>query len=233
METRDLTELFIKTHRLLHRYHLLHLRQDALGADPRHGQGRILALLKKAPDISQKELSYLLDIRQQSLGELLRKLEQNEYITREPSETDKRAMMVHLTEKGRSAPLHSSDFSPVFSCLEPEEQTALADYLERITDKLTEELEKDGALPPGGPGCGPHGHGGPHGPRGPHGPGFGPFGPGFGPGGPHGPAQGGPGGHSCGPHGHKHGPHPGCKPFGPGWMYPGARLPGQADFYRL
>ena len=226
MEQRDLTELFIKTHRMLHRYHLLHLRQDALGADPRHGQGRILALLKKAPDISQKELSYLLDIRQQSLGELLRKLEQNEYITREPSETDKRAMMVHLTEKGRSAPLHSSDFAPVYSCLTAEEQAALAGYLERITDRLTEELEKSGALPDG-PGCGPHGQGGPHGPRGPHGPGFGP-------GGPHGPAQGMPGGHSCGPHGHKHGPcGPGCGPQAPGGMYPGSRLPGRADFYCL
>ncbi len=209
MENRDLTELFIKAHRMMHRYHLLHLRQDALGADPRHGQGRILALLKKAPDISQKELSFLLDIRQQSLGELLRKLEQNGYITREPSEADKRAMMVHLTDKGRSAPLHSSDFSPVFSCLEPEERAALANYLERISDRLTEELEKSGALPVG-PGCGPHGQGGPHGPRGPHGPGFGP-------GGPHGPD--GPGGYGCGPRGHHHGP--------------GARMPGGAEFYRL
>lgn len=46
-------------------------------ADTTRGQGRILAMLKIQPEIATKELAYLLGIRQQSLNELLNKLEKN------------------------------------------------------------------------------------------------------------------------------------------------------------
>ena len=46
--------------------------------DSRRGQGRVLAILKMQPEISQKELLYLLDMRPQSLGELLSKLEKTD-----------------------------------------------------------------------------------------------------------------------------------------------------------
>lgn len=44
------------------------------------------------------DLSYLLGIRQQSLN----KLEKSGYVERRPSEADRRVMVVHLTEKGKT-----------------------------------------------------------------------------------------------------------------------------------
>ena len=65
-------ELFKKLERLqwlLHRQHQqLHAARGPF-ADPTRGQGRVLAILKMQPEISTKDLSYLLDIRQQSLSE--------------------------------------------------------------------------------------------------------------------------------------------------------------------
>ena len=51
-------------------------------ADPARGQGRILAMLKIQPEIKTRELAYLLGIRQQSLNELLNKLEKSGHVER-------------------------------------------------------------------------------------------------------------------------------------------------------
>ncbi len=51
-------------------------------ADPARGQGRILAMLKIQPKIKTRELAYLLGIRQQSLNELLNKLEKSGHVER-------------------------------------------------------------------------------------------------------------------------------------------------------
>ena len=59
-------------------------------------------MLKLKPEISQKELSDLLDMRPQSLGELLGKLERNGYITRTPSERDQRVLIIRLTDAGKN-----------------------------------------------------------------------------------------------------------------------------------
>ena len=70
-ENYDLTEQFTRIEWLLHRYHQQnHTHYGPMG-DPRKGQGRVLAVLKLQPEISQKDLLYLLDMRPQSLGELL------------------------------------------------------------------------------------------------------------------------------------------------------------------
>ena len=64
---------------------------------------RAMAMLKIKPEISQKDLTYLLGMSKQSIAELLLKLEKNEFITRHPSENDKRVMIMRLTEKGEKA----------------------------------------------------------------------------------------------------------------------------------
>jgi len=107
--------------------------------DPTRGQGRVLAVLKMKPEISMKDLSYLLDIRHQSLNELLNKLEKSSYITRTPSETDKRSMMIRLTEKGKNEQYMDMDFG-IFSCLNGEEQVAFGEYLDRVIAALEERL---------------------------------------------------------------------------------------------
>ena len=42
--------------------------------NPHRGQGRVLAILKLKPVISQKELTYLLNMSKQSVAELITKL---------------------------------------------------------------------------------------------------------------------------------------------------------------
>lgn len=103
-------------------------------ADTTRGQGRILAMLKIQPEIATKELAYLLGIRQQSLNELLNKLEKNGYVERKPSEKDKRVMIVHLAEKGKQVQQPKTDYQKIFDCLLPEELQQLSQYLDRIIE---------------------------------------------------------------------------------------------------
>ena len=100
---KELFEKLMRLQWLIQRQRLQNRGTRGPFADPTRGQGRVLAILKMQPEISTKDLSYLLDIRQQSLSELLGKLEKAGYITRRPRESDKRVMMVKLTDKGRDA----------------------------------------------------------------------------------------------------------------------------------
>ncbi|MDQ7092330.1 MarR family transcriptional regulator [Desulfosporosinus sp. PR] len=138
----DLFGQFVRLEWLLHRYHQHNHRHHGPLGDPHRGQGRVLALLKLKPEISQKELSEILDIRSQSLGELLAKLERNGYITRTPSPTDRRVMNVHLTEAGRESSAQKeqhADIEALFDCLNEEEQATLSDYLSRIILALEQQ----------------------------------------------------------------------------------------------
>ncbi len=110
-------------------------------ADTTRGQGRVLAMLKIQPDISTKDLSYLLGIRITSLNELLNKLEKSGYITRVPSEADKRVMIIHLTEKGKNAQQTEPDRGDIFTCLTEEEQKTFAGYLDRMIASLEERVK--------------------------------------------------------------------------------------------
>ena len=101
-------------------------------ADSTRGQGRILAMLKIQPEIATKDLAYLLGIRQQSLNELLNKLEKNSYVERRPSEKDRRVMVVHLTEKGKEAQEPETNYQEFLGCLSPEELQQFGEYLDRI-----------------------------------------------------------------------------------------------------
>lgn len=167
---KDLMELFIRADALLHRYQGTYFRNFGPFASPHKGQGRVLSLLKLQPEITQKELGYLLDMRNQSLGELLGKLERSGYITRTPSEKDRRVMNIKLTEEGAKAAEQldgkQDDVNQIFSCLSDEEQAVLSDYLERLIDALEKTFEEMG-IPEHEPGrpCGhsrPHPHGHPH-----------------------------------------------------------------------
>lgn len=137
------TELYEKLARLqwlLHRAHIqTHTARGPMG-DPTRGQGRVLTMLKLQPEISTKDLSYLLGIRQQSLNELLNKLEKAGYVTRTPSDEDRRVMLVKLTEKGKSEQQEKADFSDIFDCLSAEEQTNFSNYLDRIIAALEEQF---------------------------------------------------------------------------------------------
>ena len=146
MTDHNLTEQLFKLHSLIHKYSLQRYADLRRGGPraPHRGQGRVLAMLKIQPEISQKELSYLLDIRPQSLGELLSKLESSGLITREPSESDKRVMNVKLTDSGAEAAnetdKESIGISKILDVLTDEEKSLLSDYLQRVIAAFETEI---------------------------------------------------------------------------------------------
>ena len=107
------------------------------------GQGRILAVLKKKDGISTKDLAYILDITVSSLNEVLKKLEQNGYIKKEPSPKDKRILLVKLTPKGKEFKFHKPGDSDIFNCLEYEEKVKLVEYLDKIILEFHEEFKRE------------------------------------------------------------------------------------------
>ena len=117
---------------LMKRRQMFSQAQSGPFADPTRGQGRILAMLKIQPEIKTRELAYLLGIRQQSLNELLNKLEKSGHVERKPSEKDKRVMVVHLTEKGKKIQQPETDYQEILDCLSSEELQQFGEYLDRI-----------------------------------------------------------------------------------------------------
>jgi hypothetical protein len=82
-------------------------------------------------------------MRPQSLGEILSKLEQKGYITRTPSDSDKRVMIIRLTDEGKNAIADEEklpNFDELFSSLSGDEIEALGGYLSRISDDLIERI---------------------------------------------------------------------------------------------
>lgn len=117
---------------LMKRRQMFSQAQSGPFADPTRGQGRILAMLKIQPEIKTRELAYLLGIRQQSLNELLNKLEKSGHVERRPSEEDRRVMVVRLTEKGREVQQPGTDYREILDCLSVEELQQFGEYLDRI-----------------------------------------------------------------------------------------------------
>ncbi len=117
-------------------------------ANPHRGQGRVLTLLRLQPEITQKDLGYLLDMRTQSLGELLSKLEKAGYITKEPSEADRRSMVVKLTPEGAKAAENLADsedeWSVVFGDFTEEESDQLIALLDKLIASLERAAEAEG-----------------------------------------------------------------------------------------
>ena len=142
-DTQNLTETFLETHHLMHRYHMAWYGKNFGGLDPRQGQGRILTALRRMNTVSQKELGFILDIRPQSLGELLQKLEANGYIERRRSPTDKRALIVELTEKGETFQLRKPDYEELFADLSDPEREILRKALLKIGDRLERLISKE------------------------------------------------------------------------------------------
>ena len=149
---------------LVHRYYDAQAHRHGAMGDPLRGQGRVLALLSAKPETTQRELSYLLDMRQQSLSELLAKLEDKGYVTREKSAEDGRVTVVRLTEAGAQAAPSPADMQEKADALDglgEDEQKQLETLVDKATSSLESKLEAMGIDPRQRP------HG-PHGPRGQH-----------------------------------------------------------------
>lgn len=122
---------------------------DAKG-DPRgdmkheHGRGRIMATLNDRGSMSQCRLAQLLDIRPQSLSELLVKMEGDGLIGRVQSEEDRRQIIVSLTGEGSARvaafrEIHRRRAAEFLAPLTVEEKTTLVRLLKKLTDARPEE----------------------------------------------------------------------------------------------
>ena len=145
--TENLAETFLEMHHLMHEYHMAWYLKNFGGIDPKHGQGRILKALSHLDAVTQKELGFIMEMRPQSLGELLQKLEAHGYISRRRSPRDKRSLIVELTEKGEQF-LHSRPvYESLFDDMSEDERENLRCSFQKIGDKLKEltiALENEG-----------------------------------------------------------------------------------------
>ena len=141
----ELYEKLTELQWLLHKQQMRNWAENGPMADTTRGQGRIIAVLKLRDGISTRDISYLLGVRVSSLNELLSKLENGGYITREHSPEDKRVMLVKLTDKGRDEKQPEPfDAEDIFACLSEEEQNAFGEYLDRIIDALHASVGDEG-----------------------------------------------------------------------------------------
>ena len=183
-KTREAFHKFMDAQEAVRFAHHRRMPKDGPFADQTRGKGRIIALLKLKDGVATKEMAQVLGIRVSSLNEVLAKLEKEGYITRTPSETDKRIMLINLTEKGTEEAQKPRGCFPdkVFEGFTDEELDALEGYLDRMSENITNNLDEDAqqALEDmrekrsqfyGHGRC--HGKGREHGPEGHHGTGHG------------------------------------------------------------
>ena len=100
------------------------------------GQEKILRILSEEESISQRQLQEILDIKPGSLSEVLAKLEDKGFIQREKSQSDKRAVIIHITEAGKAAAKHADmkSHDTPFACLEEAEKETLRGLLKKLLD---------------------------------------------------------------------------------------------------
>ena len=135
---KDIYKKLMTLQWLLRRYQMMHCKEHNIYENRNEGQGRVLALLKIQPEIATKDMSYLLGIKQQSLNELLKKLEKSGYVKRKPSKEDKRVMIVCLTEEGKKVEQKEEEYKEIFDCLTNEELEQFSSYIDRILSSLEE-----------------------------------------------------------------------------------------------
>lgn len=148
----------------------------SFGGEIRSGQGRVLGILALQSPLTQKNLAYMLDVRPQSLSELVSKLEAKGLVTRERDDSDRRSFLIELTAAGREAAeeIGSMAAEDPFDVLTDEERSTFAALTDKVISAVEETFPDDRG--PGERGR-RGGWGGPGGRRGygrGHGPGHGP-----------------------------------------------------------
>lgn len=118
------------------------------------GRGRLMGTLHDHGPMSQSRLAELLDIRPQSLSELLVKMEGDGLIARAQSSEDRRQIIVSLTDAGsqRVAAFREMQRRHAEAFLAPltaDEKITLAALLKKLTDAPHDESSADGEKHPG------------------------------------------------------------------------------------
>lgn len=136
-DTTSTQELERLTHELFHR-----LYQKNRGSN--QTQGRVLKILYKKGQLSQKEVQEILNVKPGSISEIITKLEKRELVMRVQDASDRRRVLLTLTEKGR---LDVEEFSrkyqnsvmQYFEVLEEEERQEMGRILRKLLDQEGEK----------------------------------------------------------------------------------------------
>lgn len=121
--------------------HEMH-RPDGRGGS----QGRVLRMLAKWDGLSQRALQAEMGVQPGSLSELISKLEAKGLLVREQDGEDKRRVVLHLTEAGRTAAAELPDpgsRDSRFAALTQEEQETLRALLRKLLGVAENEEEKE------------------------------------------------------------------------------------------
>ncbi len=103
------------------------------------GRGRLMGFLNDHGEMSQSQIAAHLNIRPQSLSELLTKMENDGLIVRRQSDEDRRQTLVFLTDMGRSRveefrEEHRRRAAEFLEPLTEEEKNSLAQILRKLIE---------------------------------------------------------------------------------------------------
>ena len=138
MTQEERTQNIMKRLRRCHRF--LHFRADGGKA----GQWGLLRELRFHGAMTQRMLQEHAGIKQSSLSELVKKLEEQEIIQRQTCPEDRRQIMISLTEKGAALCAEAEEQNlrrnmEYLSVLSEQEQETLLNFLSRLDDHWQQE----------------------------------------------------------------------------------------------
>ena len=130
-------------HKLRRCFRFLHRHADG----GKWSQNRVLRELRYHGDMTQKNMQEHIGIQQSSLSELLAKMEEQNLLTRTPSPTDRRQVLLSVTPEGRKLleECEKADLQQniVFlQVLTPQEQQTLLELLTKLDDSWTAQYPR-------------------------------------------------------------------------------------------
>lgn len=98
-QKKNADELSLKLEKSVHElFRRLYLRNRNIGSQT---QGKTLKILYVKGSMSQKEMQEKLGVQPGTISEIINKLERKELVTRHTDSTDRRRVILSLTEKGK------------------------------------------------------------------------------------------------------------------------------------
>ena len=115
----------------------------------RASQMRALHILEDCGEMTQRELQDRMGIQQGSLSELVKKLDEQSFITRTCSPTDRRQLLIRITEPGRQQSQllrerRNREAMELAGALSEEEQQELRVLLSKLLNSWQGHLESRG-----------------------------------------------------------------------------------------
>lgn len=124
--------------RLLHQlFHKIYLRNRNSGQQT---QGKVLKILYRKGQLSQKEVQDFLEVKPGTISELVTKLEKKGMVTRIQDSNDRRKVLLTLTEAGRQdVEAHEHNYQnnvmAYFNVLTEEEKKEFARILQKLQNQ--------------------------------------------------------------------------------------------------